>query len=107
MVYKRVDYLKRMIDSLRNSDFAKDNVPLIISHGGRLPEMVEYAESLKEEFDVLQLFHPFSCYDHPDSFPGDDVSLNDGYKGDTYGNPRTASITCYKHHDEDRVCLAL
>jgi len=98
MVYKRVDYLKKSVDSLRRSDFPRHRVPLIISHDGRVPEVVEFVDSLKKEFNVVQLFHPYSCYEHPHSFPGNDTSLNEGYKGDAYGNPREAWVTCCKHH---------
>lgn len=98
MVYKRVDYLKKAIDSLRRSDFPKTRVPLIISHDGHVPEVVEYVESLKSEFQVIQLVHPHSCYDHPYSFPGNATELNVGYEGDTFGNPRAPWATCAKHH---------
>jgi hypothetical protein len=98
MVYKRVDYLKKAIDSVRRSDFPKSRVPLIISHDGRVPEVVEYVESLKDEFKIIQLIHPHSCYEHPNEFPGDDPTLNEGFAGDSYGNPRSAWITCCKHH---------
>lgn len=98
MVYKRIDYFKRAIDSLRQSDFPKLDVPLIISHDGRVKEMLEFVETLKSEFRVIQLFHPYACSEHPNSFPGDDPKLNEDYRGDTYGNRRTGSITCAKHH---------
>lgn len=98
MVHKRAEYLKRAIESLRASDFPKSRVPLIISHDGHVPEVVEYVESLKGEFNIIQLFHPFSCYDHPNSFPGDDPKLNEGFNGDSYGNPRSPWATCAKHH---------
>jgi hypothetical protein len=98
MVYKRVDYLKKAIESLRKSDFPKSRVPLIISHDGHVPEVVSFVESLKSEFLVIQLFHPHSCYEHPDTFPGDDPKLNNKFRGDSYGNARSAWITCCKHH---------
>jgi hypothetical protein len=60
--------------------------------------MVEYVESLKKEFQVIQIFHPYSCFEHPDSFPGDDKELNKDYKGDLFGNPRSPWATCCKHH---------
>jgi len=98
MVYKRLDYLKMAIESLRKSDFPRDRVPLVISHDGHVPEMIEYAKSLEGEFELVQLVHEHSCYDHKDTFPGDDPNLNVGYKGDLYGNPREAWVTCCKHH---------
>ena len=97
MVHKRVAYLQQTIDSLRRSDFPRD-VPLIISHDGQVPEMVAYVHALKPEFQVIQLFHPHSCYDFPQSFPGNDLSLNQNYTGDQYGNPRSDWATCAKHH---------
>lgn len=99
MVHKRVDTFKLAIDSLRNSDFPRETAPLVISHDGNVTEMVEYVNSLKTEgFNVVQIFHPHACYDHPKSFPADAAELNDGYKGDTYGNPRSSWATCLKHH---------
>jgi alpha-1,6-mannosyl-glycoprotein beta-1,2-N-acetylglucosaminyltransferase len=86
------------ISSLRDSDFPKSRVPLIVSHDGNVPDVVDYVNSLRSEFRVLQIIHPFSCFAHPTSFPGDDVSLNKGYKGDRYGNPRSGWATCCKHH---------
>jgi hypothetical protein len=98
MVFNRVDYLRQAIDSLRKSDFPQGRVPIIISHDGHIQEMVSYVKSLETEFHVIQIFHPYACYDHPHSFPGLDPKLNENYKGDTYGNPRTSKVTCCKHH---------
>lgn len=98
MVYKRVDLLKVAIDSLRASDFDRKSVPLIISHDGNVPEMTSYVEQLKSEFNVILIFHPYSCYEHPNTFPGNDESLNVGYAGDQYGNKRNGMMTCCKHH---------
>lgn len=98
MVFKRVEYFQKAIESLRKSDFPKSRIPLIISHDGHVPEMVEYVETLKKEFQVIQIFHPYSCFEHPDTFPGDDKELNKDYKGDRYGNPRSPWATCCKHH---------
>jgi alpha-1,6-mannosyl-glycoprotein beta-1,2-N-acetylglucosaminyltransferase len=98
MVYKRVDLLKMAMDSLRASDFDRKHVPLIISHDGHVPEVVSYVEHLKSDFRVVQLFHPYSCYDHPNTFPGNDESLNENYAGDLYGNVRNGTVTCCKHH---------
>lgn len=99
MVYKRVDFFKKAIASLLESDFPKEEVPLIVSHDGHFADFSAYVESLKDQgFKVIELFHPFACADHPDTFPGDDPKLNEGYKGDAYGNPRSAWVTCCKHH---------
>ena len=62
------------------------------------------------------VLHPFSCARNPDSFPGNEPSLNTNYKGDTYGNLRSPTATCWKHHwwwlmneawkkNPDRVCF--
>jgi hypothetical protein len=98
MVHKRVDLLKVAIDSLRASDFDRKDVPLIFSHDGHVPEVVSFVEELKSEFIVIQIFHPYSCFEHPDSFPGNDEALNKDYMGDTYGNKRNGMVTCCKHH---------
>jgi hypothetical protein len=98
MVYKRVDYLKEVIESLRQSDYPRDSLPIIISHDGHIEEMVSYVESIKSEFNVIQLFHPHACSEHLSTFPGDDPRLNQDYQGDTYGNPREGKVTCCKHH---------
>mmetsp|Transcript_83 Transcript_83/g.95 ORF Transcript_83/g.95 Transcript_83/m.95 type:complete len:1276 (+) Transcript_83:55-3882(+) len=97
MVHDRVDYFKVAIESLRNSDFPK-KLPLIISHDGHVPEMMEYVKSLKSEFNVIQIFHPHACYDHPHEFPADAPELNEGYEGDIYHNKRSPWATCAKHH---------
>jgi alpha-1,6-mannosyl-glycoprotein beta-1,2-N-acetylglucosaminyltransferase len=56
-------------------------------------------EQLKTEFShLIEIFHPFSCLEHPDSFPGNDEKLNEGYAGDTFGNPRSGTVTCCRHH---------
>lgn len=98
MVHKRLDLFKLAIDSLRASDFDRNNVPLIISHDGRVPEVMSYVEELKSDFLVIQIFHPYSCFEHPHSFPGNDESLNTNYAGDRYGNKRSGRVTCLKHH---------
>lgn len=98
MVHKRIDLLMVVIDSLRASDFDRKNIPLFISHDGHVAEMVSYVEELKSEFNIVQLFHPYSCYEHPSSFPGNDETLNKGYAGDRYGNKRNGMVTCCKHH---------
>jgi hypothetical protein len=98
MVYKRVDYFKRAIDTLRKSDFPRESVPIVVSHDGHMEDMVSFVESIKSEFKVIQLFHPYACSEHPDTFPGDDPRLNENYIGDSYGNPREARVCCLKHH---------
>lgn len=99
MVYKRVEYLKQCIDSIRKSDFNKKRIPIVISQDGNVKEVTDYIESLADEFLIHRIVHPHSCYDHPDDFPADSAGhLNKDYAGDSYKNPRTGSITCCKHH---------
>ena len=98
MVYNRVDYFKQSIDSLRESDFPRKEVPIIVSHDGHIDEMVQYVDSIKSDFFVIQIFHPFACSEHKDIFPGDDPKLNENYKGDAYGHKREGRVTCCKHH---------
>ena len=102
MAFRRVGYMKQAIASILASDFPHETVPIVISHDGHVPEMMEYIQSLrndsKHKLDIIQLVHPHSCYEHPHSFPGNDTSLNIGYAGDSQGNPRSAWATCCKHH---------
>ena len=98
MVTSRLTYFRQAVESLRQSDYPRDTLPIIISHDGHFDEMDEYVKSLRKEFQVIQLFHPFACSEHNTTFPGDDPSLNVNYKGDTYGNKREGKITCCKHH---------
>ena len=99
MADEQVEDLRKAVESLRASDFPHSDVPLIISFDGHIPELEGYVDSLEEEghFRVEKLYHPYSCYDHPDSFPGDDKSLDMSFK-DSYGNTRESSATCKKHH---------
>jgi len=68
----------------------------------------------KYSADVIS--HPWSCSRHPNQFPAKDESLNENYKGDSYGNPRSPWATCLKHHwwwmmkqawarNPERVCV--
>jgi hypothetical protein len=99
MVFNRVDYLKQCIDSIRNSDFNKKRVPIIISQDGDVAEVTKYIESLQDEFWIHRLVHPYSCYEHQDGFPGDTAgTLNANYEGDSYRHPREGKVTCCKHH---------
>mmetsp|Transcript_15492 Transcript_15492/g.34828 ORF Transcript_15492/g.34828 Transcript_15492/m.34828 type:complete len:472 (-) Transcript_15492:79-1494(-) len=97
LAFNRVEYFKQSIASLRKSDFPLSN-PILVSIDGHVPEMTQYVRSLQNEFNITMVHHPFSCYDHPDTFPGYDESLNIGYKGDTYHNKRTRGTSCLKHH---------
>ena len=101
MSYKRLGYLKTVVESIEKSDFPRDRVPLIISHDGHVPEMIEYVQSLitsKTFPKLIQLIHPYSCHDHRNTFPGDDPKLNLDYSGDAYQHKRSGSTTCCKHH---------
>lgn len=97
MVYNRADYLKKAIDTLRESDYPK-TLPVVVSHDGHDKAIVDFVESIMSEFNIVQLFHPFSCAEHTDTFPGNDPKLNENYGGDSYGNKRDSKVTCAKHH---------
>jgi alpha-1,6-mannosyl-glycoprotein beta-1,2-N-acetylglucosaminyltransferase len=47
---------------------------------------------------VISIFHPFSCMEHPNSFPGNETTYNLNYTGDSFGNLRDGKITCCRHH---------
>ena len=91
MVYQRVEYLQQALESLKQSDFPRSTVPLIISLDGRVPAMVEFVQSLKtsRDFRIYTMIHPHACYDHPTSFPGNDTKLE---------GRNDWSATCAKHH---------
>lgn len=97
MAHKRVEYMKQTMVSIDASDIPK-NTPIIVSHDGHVPEMMEYMDSIEDRFNITRIYHPWACYDHPNSFPGNDAALNEGYAGDQYGNPRSEWATCAKHH---------
>jgi hypothetical protein len=73
-------------------------------------------DNVIQQYNVESITHPWSCSIHPNQFPARDESLNKGYNGDTYGNPRSPWATCLKHHwwwmmkqawsrNPDRVCV--
>lgn len=96
MAYNRLNYLQQSIDSILKSDFPRQSVPLIVSVDGHIPEVLQYLETIRTEFPLLQVWiHPFACWDHPHDFP---MQVTTPDFGDTYGNPRTPEITCCKHH---------
>ena len=97
MAHKRVEYMKQTMESIDASDIPK-NTPIIVSHDGHVPEMMEYLDSIEDQFNLTRIYHPWACYEHPNSFPGNDAALNEGYAGDQYGNPRSEWATCAKHH---------
>jgi len=55
-------------------------------------------DSVLKKYSADVISHPWSCSRHPNQFPAKDESLNENYKGDTYGNPRSPWATCLKHH---------
>ena len=55
-------------------------------------------DSVLKKYSADVISHPWSCSRHPEQFPANDESLNENYKGDTYGNPRSPWATCLKHH---------
>ena len=73
-------------------------------------------DSVLKKYTADVINHPWSCSKHPNRFPAKDDTLNDNYKGDTYGNPRSPWATCLKHHwwwmmkqawvrNPERVCV--
>ena len=55
-------------------------------------------DSVLKKYTADVINHPWSCSKHPNRFPAKDDTLNENYKGDTYGNPRSSWATCLKHH---------
>ena len=55
-------------------------------------------DSVLKKYTADVISHPWSCSRHPNQFPAKDDTLNENYKGDTYGNPRSPWATCLKHH---------
>ena len=55
-------------------------------------------DSVLKKYTADVINHPWSCSKHPNRFPASDDTLNENYKGDTYGNPRSPWATCLKHH---------
>lgn len=55
-------------------------------------------DSVLKKYTADVISHPWSCSRHPNQFPAKDDTLNEDYKGDTYGNPRSPWATCLKHH---------
>ena len=55
-------------------------------------------DSVLKKYTADVISHPWSCSKHPNRFPAKDDTLNENYKGDTYGNPRSSWATCLKHH---------
>ena len=73
-------------------------------------------DSVLKKYTADVISHPWSCSRHPNRFPAKDDTLNENYKGDTYGNPRSPWATCLKHHwwwmmkqawarNPERVCV--
>eukprot|EP00923_Selenidium_pygospionis_P006075 GHVN01010454.1.p1 GENE.GHVN01010454.1~~GHVN01010454.1.p1 ORF type:complete len:528 (+),score=86.11 GHVN01010454.1:54-1637(+) len=98
-VYKRSWALNLVLQSLVLAKASESTI--IISQDSDDDEIREVAEAYVKKGDLpnLQLIkHPWACSRHPDSFPGDEPSLNEGFKGDSYGNLRSPWATCLKHH---------
>lgn len=85
--FKRAWTLDLLLDSLQD-------YTVLVSKDSRNTEINEVI--LKHTVESME--HPWSCSIHPNTFPAKDESLNVGYKGDTYGNPRSSWATCLKHH---------
>ena len=97
--FKRSWTLKLVLESLKRAGAGDSTV--IVSQDADDTQVRDVATEFLKSGDLPRLrlvSHPWSCSRHPDSFPGNDPTLNEGYKGDTYGNPRSAWATCLKHH---------
>ena len=97
LAHQRVEYMKQTMESIGQSDLPNHH-PILVSHDGHVPEMMDYLDSIEPRFNLTRIYHPWACYDHPHSFPANDSKLNEGYAGDQYGHPRSEWATCAKHH---------
>ena len=86
--YKRAWSLEMVLESL------KGQKNILVSRDADSDEIA----NVLTRFNVEIIDHPWSCSRHPNRFPAKDESLNANYKGDTYGNKRSAWATCLKHH---------
>ena len=86
-VFKRAWTLDILLDTLRG-------YTVLVSKDSRNNEI----NQVISKYNVESMEHPWACSIHPNTFPAKDESLNIGYKGDTYGNPRSSWATCLKHH---------
>lgn len=94
---KREWTLELVLHSLeRMGAFLFDHV--LISTETDMPSLNKVIHPYQKTDRLKVVSHPFSCARNPNSFPGNDPSLNINYKGDTYGNPRSSTATCWKHH---------
>ena len=97
--YKRAWTLDLVLKSLQDAGASASTV--VVSQDADSQEIRDVANQYLKSGALPKLrlvSHPWSCSRHPHSFPGDDPSLNVGFKGDTYGNPRSPWATCLKHH---------
>ena len=85
--YKRAWSLDIVLQSLVSQSH------ILVSKDARSKEV----DDVLRKYDVEIMEHPWSCSIHPNRFPAKDDTLNENYKGDTYGNPRSSWATCLKH----------
>lgn len=88
--FKRAWSLDLVLKSLSVHEAAK----ILVSKDADSAEI----DSVLKKYTADVINHPWSCSRHPNQFPAKDDSLNENYKGDTYGNPRSPWATCLKHH---------
>ena len=106
--FKRAWSLDLVLKSLSVHEAAK----ILVSKDADSAEI----DSVLKKYTADVINHPWSCSRHPNQFPAKDDTLNENYKGDTYGNPRSPWATCLKHHwwwmmkqawarNPERVCV--
>ena len=88
--FKRAWSLDLVLKSLTVHEAAK----ILVSKDADSAEI----DSVLKKYTADVISHPWSCSKHPNRFPARDDTLNENYKGDSYGNPRSSWATCLKHH---------
>ena len=110
-VHSRLNYLKELIESLRQTKFIEESL-VIFSHDLYDPRMNELIERI-DFCATLQIFYPQSNQLFPDKFPGEDPrdcpksigkakALMDKCQNaahpDSFGNYRESKVVQIKHH---------
>ncbi|KAJ1104136.1 hypothetical protein NDU88_001551 [Pleurodeles waltl] len=110
-VHNRPDYLKLLIESLRQSK-GIENVLLIFSHDFWSADINQIIAAV-DFCQVIQIFFPFSIQLYPNEFPGNDpkdcprdidkkdaekLKCNNAAFPDSFGHYREAKFSQTKHH---------
>ena len=69
-IHSRLNYLKELINSLKNTKFIEQTL-VVFSHDVYDPEMNKLIESI-DFCATLQIFYPYSMQLYPNKFPGQD-----------------------------------